>query len=301
MNLTPILLEQSQQSEKWIRNEFVQPFVKWVGGKRQLLSTIRKYRPKLRRNERYFEPFLGGGAVFLDAQPQKAIINDLNGELINCYEVIRDKPEELLEHLKVHENTSEYFYNLRSLDRDVSFHRLNEVERASRIIYLNKTCYNGLFRVNSQGQFNAPFGDYKNPTYANEVVIRALNLYFNSADIEMLSVNYEQAVLNAGKNDFIYFDPPYDPVSDTASFTGYNLNKFDKREQRELKLLCDELSQRGCKVLLSNSDTDFIRELYSNQDTYTIVGVEANRNINSVAAGRGKVSELLIYNNYNVR
>lgn len=299
MNTNLNLFEPKSKSDKWIRNEFVQPFLKWVGGKRQLLSVIRKYRPL--RVGRYHEPFLGGGAVFLDMQPQKATINDLNGELMNCYTVIRDKPEELLEHLKLHENTSEYFYSLRSLDRDSSFQRLNEVERASRIIYLNKTCYNGLFRVNSQGQFNAPFGDYKNPTYANRVVIRALSLYLNDADIEMLSVNYEQAVLNANRNDFVYFDPPYDPVSDTASFTGYNLNKFDKREQRELKLLCDELSQRGCKVLLSNSDTDFIRELYSNQNTYTIVEVEANRSINSVAAGRGKVSELLIYNNYNVR
>jgi len=299
MNTNLNLFESKAKSDKWIRNEFVQPFLKWVGGKRQLLSTIRKYRPQ--RVGHYHEPFLGGGAVFLDMQPQKATINDLNGELINCYAVIRDKPEELLEHLKEHKNTSEYFYNLRGLDRDSSFHQLNEVERASRIIYLNKTCYNGLFRVNSQGQFNAPFGDYKNPKYANDVVIRALSLYLNQADIEMLSVNYEQAVLNARKNDFVYLDPPYDPVSDTASFTGYNLNKFDKREQRELKQLCDELSQRECKVLLSNSDTAFIRDLYGDSNIYTIVAIEANRNINSVATGRGKISELLIYNNYHVR
>lgn len=299
MSATLNMFEAKSQDNKWIRNEFVQPFLKWVGGKRQLLSIINQYRPK--KFERYYEPFLGGGAVVFYMQPQKATISDLNSELINCYVVIRDKPEQLLSHLENHENTSEYFYNLRGLDRDASFERMNDVERASRIIYLNKTCYNGLFRVNSQGQFNAPFGYYKNPKYANDVVIRALSLYLNQSSIEILNANYEQAVLNARRNDFIYFDPPYDPVSDTASFTGYNLNKFDRRDHKELKLLCDDLTRRGCKVLLSNSDTSFVRDLYSDSSLYTVVEIEANRNVNSSADGRGKVSELLIHNNYHVK
>jgi DNA adenine methylase len=301
MNSTLNLFEPSQPRSKKVHNGLIQPFLKWVGGKRQLLPVLRKYIPRDFNRHRYYEPFVGGGALFMDLQPSNATINDANGELTNCYEVIRDNPQELLDSLKKHQNTSEYFYALRELDRKPEFQNLNAVERASRIIYLNKTCYNGLFRVNSQGQFNTPFGDYKNPTYANEVSILALSDYLNESHIEILNVDYEIAVLNARRRDFIYFDPPYDPVSDTASFTGYNLDKFGKKEQKELKSLCDDLTNRGCRVLLSNSDTQFIRDLYNNAEKYTIVEVVANRTVNSVATGRGKVTELLIFNNYDVK
>jgi DNA adenine methylase len=288
----------ARQRAPFKRNDLVQPFLKWAGGKRQLLPEIRKYLPK--RYNLYFEPFIGAGAVFLDVQPREALINDVNEELINCYHVIKSDPEALIASARRHQNTEAYFYRLRSLDRAATFSQLSDVERASRIIFLNKTCYNGLFRVNSQGQFNVPFGKYTNPLIVDEVVIRAVSRYLNAANVALSSEDFEEAVSGARRGDFVYFDPPYDPLSDTSSFTGYNLNSFDKDEQRRLKAVCDDLTGRQCKVLLSNSATDFIRELYSDTTRYTIVEVEASRNINSVAAGRGKISELLIFNNYNV-
>jgi DNA adenine methylase len=281
------------------RNDLLQPFLKWAGGKRQLLPEIRKYVP--RRFKLYFEPFIGAAAVLFDIQPHSAVINDANAELINCYRAIKQDPENLITQLRQHRNEKNYFYRLRALDRDQGFTTLTDTQRAARIIYLNKTCYNGLFRVNSQGQFNVPFGNYSNPNIVDEVVIRAASRYLNEANIEISNDDFSAAVSGARRGDFIYFDPPYDPISDTSSFTGYNLNSFDKNEQRRLRALCDDLTRRGCKVLLSNSATNFIRELYDDPDRYTIVEVEASRNINSVSTGRGKINELLIFNNYDVQ
>jgi DNA adenine methylase len=279
------------------RNELLQPFLKWAGGKRQLVPQIRKYIPT--KFKLYFEPFVGAGAVLFDLQPHAALINDANEELINCYRVIKKDPEGLITHARQHRNTKQYFYRLRSLDREPDFKSLSPLERASRIIFLNKTCYNGLFRVNSQGQFNVPFGKYSNPVIVDEIVIRAVSRYFNEAHIQISNDDFEKALSGAGRGDFVYLDPPYDPLSDTSSFTGYNLNSFGRDEQRRLHTVCDDLTHRGCKVLLSNSATDFIRELYSETNRYTIVEVEASRNINSVGTSRGKISELLILNNYN--
>ena len=282
------------------RNDLVQPFLKWAGGKRQLLPEIRKYIPKKRKL--YFEPFLGAGAVLFDLQPQEALINDANEELINCYRVVKESPEELIELANEHrrKNSRDYYYHLRSRDRDPDFKSLNDVERAARIIYLNKTCYNGLFRVNSQGQFNVPYGDYNDPQIVDEAVIRAVSRYLNEAQIDISDRDFESAVNGAECGDFVYFDPPYDPLSDTASFTGYNLNSFDKKHQRQLKRVCDDLTERGCKVLISNSATEFIRDLYGDENRYRVVEVIAGRSINSVPTGRGKISELLIFNNYDV-
>jgi len=280
------------------RNDLVQPFLKWAGGKRQLVSKIREYVP--RKYRLYFEPFLGAAAVLFDMQPPQALINDANEELINCYRVIKSDPEGLIAHAQEHSNTKSYYYSLRSRDREPGFSELPPLERASRIIFLNKTCYNGLFRVNSQGQFNVPFGNYTNPSIVDEVIIRAVSRYLNKADIEISSEDFAEALSGAGSGDFIYLDPPYDPLSDTASFTGYNLNSFDQDEQRRLKELCDELHGRGCKILQSNSNTAFIRKLYGDTSKYTQVKVGANRNINSVATARGKINELLIFNNYDV-
>jgi DNA adenine methylase len=288
----------AQQRPLFRRNDLLQPFLKWAGGKRQLLPEIRKYIPR-RLTGFYYEPFVGAAAVLFDVQPQQAIINDANRELINCYEVIKRDPEALIEKLREHKNEKKHYYRVRSLDREPDFQELSDIERAARIIYLNKTCYNGLFRVNSQGQFNVPFGNYTNPNFVDEIVIRAASRYLNEAQVHISSVDFEEAVSDAKRGDFVYLDPPYDPVSDTSSFTGYNLNSFDKNEQRRLKKVCDDLTRRGCKVLLSNSATDFIRELYDDP-RYTIVEVEANRSINSVPTGRGKISELLIYNKHNV-
>jgi DNA adenine methylase len=292
------LLKSASYQKKCKINPLVQPFLKWAGGKRQLLSEIRKYVPKKFNN--YIEPFLGGGAVLFGLQPQRAIVNDINSELINLYNVIKAYPDELSKAAKQHQThvTEEYFYKLRSQDRDKGFASLSSVEKASRIIFLNKTCYNGLFRVNRQGQFNVPFGNYVNPIIVDEIVIRAVSHYLNNAEIELMNCDFEDVLAKAKKGDFVYLDPPYDPISDTSSFTGYNLENFGKKDQRRLKEICDKLTRRHCKIIQSNSATDFIRELYSDTKHYKLIEVEAKRNINSRASGRGKISELLILNNH---
>ncbi|MCM3055724.1 MULTISPECIES: DNA adenine methylase [Bacillaceae] len=274
------------------KSRVIQPFLKWAGGKRQLLPEIRKYIPK--RIGTYYEPFLGGGAVLFDLQPKKAVINDINSELINTYLVIKNNVDELIEDLRKHENTSDYYYKIRDLDRDKNrFSKLSDVEKASRLIYLNKTCFNGLFRVNSQGQFNVPFGRYKNPNIVNEFVLRAVSHYLNNNEVKILNGDFADAVSSAKKGDFVYFDSPYDPVSETASFTGYTLGGFNKDEQIRLRDLFVDLDKRGCKVLLSNSATDFIKDLYKD---YHIEIVSATRNINSIASKRGKIDEVLVMN-----
>ncbi len=274
------------------RNRLVAPVVKWVGGKRQLISEISKYYPKF--SGTYFEPFLGGAAVLFHFQPKVAIVNDNNAELVNLYNVIKNNPELLISDLKKHINDKEYFYEIRSLDRDKEkYGRLTPIERASRILFLNKTCYNGLFRVNSSGEFNTPFGRYKNPNIVNEITINAVSRYFNSVEISILNVDFENAVKNAKKGDFVYFDPPYDPISDSSNFTGYTKIGFDRAEQLRLKYLCDDLKKRDVKFLLSNSATDFIWELYKD---YSRTKITATRAINSKAEGRGVVEEVLVKN-----
>ncbi len=245
----------------------------------------------------YFEPFVGGGAVLFDIQPKKAIVNDVNLELIATYKVIRDAVDELIEDLSKHKNEKDYFYTLRELDRMPEYKTWPSVKRASRLIYLNKTCYNGLFRVNHQGQFNVPFGNYKNPNIINEIVLRAVHHYLTTNDVLFHNTDFTEAVVDAKRGDFVYLDPPYDPMSDTADFTGYSLNRFGRDEQIRLKRLVEDLDQRGCKVLLSNSSTEFIRDLYKD---YEIVTVKANRAINSDASKRGKIDEVLIMNYHNL-
>lgn len=274
------------------KNKLVAPVLKWVGGKRQLLESITPLVPK--KFTTYCEPFFGGGAVLFALQPPKAIVNDLNGDLITVYEVIRDDVESLIESLKKHENTPEYFYAIRDLDRNKEAYKvLPKVDKASRLIYLNKTCYNGLFRVNSAGEFNSPFGHYKNPNIVNEPTLRAVSKYFNANTITFYHEDFEKVLSQLKKGTFVYLDPPYDPVSDTASFTGYNKGGFDKSEQIRLKSCCDELTKRGIRFLLSNSATTFIKELYSG---YRIETVQAKRAINSNAAKRGSIEEVLIRN-----
>lgn len=274
-------------------NKLVRPFLKWAGGKRQLLPEIKNYVPK--KYNTYYEPFLGGGAILFNLQPKNATINDSNTELINCYEVIRDSLEELIEDLKKHENNESYYYEMRELDRTTTYKdNYDKIKRASRILYLNKTCYNGLFRVNSQGQFNVPFGRYKNPNILDEAVLRAVNKYLNNNKVKIFNTDFEKAVLDAKKGDFVYLDPPYDPVSNTASFTGYDVNGFDKEEQRRLKSVFDDLTSRGCQALLSNADTDFIIKLYGSR--YKIEKISATRAINSNALKRGKITEVLVRN-----
>jgi DNA adenine methylase len=274
------------------RSSLAKPFLKWAGGKRQLLPEITKHIPKFNT---YYEPFVGAGAVLFELQPQKAVINDSNSELMNCYQVIKDNLDDLLADLQKHKNNENYYYRIRKLDRNVKeYNKLTPVEKASRIIFLNKTCYNGLFRVNSQGQFNVPFGRYKNPNILNKAVLKAVHRYLNKNDVKILNEDFETAVQDGKKGDFVYFDPPYDPVSDTASFTGYDINGFDRNEQKRLKKVYDRLTEKGVKCLLSNSATDFILDLYSKYKPILIVS--ASRNINSVAEKRGKISEVLVKN-----
>lgn len=273
------------------KNMLIQPFLKWAGGKRQLLKEIDKYIPL--KISTYYEPFLGGGALLFNLQPKKAIVNDSNYELINAYKVIRDNVEELIQDLEKHENTSEYFYELRVKDRTSEYSNLSNIERASRLIYLNKTCFNGLFRVNSQGEFNTPYGNYKNPNIVNEFVLRAVNNYLNKNDIKFLNGDFEDSLKNIRKGAFVYFDPPYMPISDSSSFTGYTLDGFGTEDQIRLKDLCDKLNERGIKFLLSNSTAPMILELYKD---YKIVYVDAKRNINSIGNKRGEIKEVLVMN-----
>ncbi|MBK4729234.1 DNA adenine methylase [Oxynema sp. CENA135] len=289
------------------KNPVLRPFLKWAGGKRQLLPEIIKHIPdRVLKKGTYYEPFLGAGAVFFALQPKRAVVSDTNSELINCYIAIRDSLEDLInklgEHQKQYQNCShyklqeEYYYDTRKLDRTKKYLSLSSVEKAARIIYLNKTCYNGLFRVNSQGQFNVPFGRYKNPNILDEAVLRAVNKYLNSNDkISLLNKDFEIALKDAKKGDFIYLDPPYDPVSDTASFTGYDVNGFDRGDQKRLKKVFDDLTERGCYVMMSNSSTQFVHELYENyKDFFKII--PANRIINSKAKKRGAIDEVLVLN-----
>jgi DNA adenine methylase len=278
-------------------NVLAQPFLKWAGGKRQLLPIIQEFQPT--KYNQYYEPFVGAGAVLFFMQPPKSVINDTNSELINCYQVIKQYPEELLTQIQHHkeQNSQEYYYKLRALDRQNDFKNLSIVERAARIIYLNKTCFNGLFRVNSRGQFNVPYGKHSNPVIADPAVIRAVSEYLNRANVRIKCGDFEKSVATARKGAFIYFDPPYHPLSDTSSFTGYSINGFGEEEQIRLKQVCDKLSDRGCQVLASNSASPFIKELYDDS-RYKIIDVLATRAINAVGSKRRKINELLIYNRY---
>ncbi len=290
-------LPRTSKRRAYKHNVLAQPFLKWAGGKRQLLPAIKEYLPQ--KFGQYYEPFIGAGAVLFSLQPKKSIINDTNSELINCYQVIKDNPEELLELCQEHRanNSKEYFYLLREQDRRDDFKDRSPLERAARIIYLNKTCFNGLFRVNSSGQFNVPYGNYANPTIADPAVIYAISTYLNRGNVRILNGDFAKAVSTARKGAFIYFDPPYHPISDTSSFTGYSVNGFGEAEQIRLKDLCDKLTERGCQVLVSNSSADLIREIYSDPK-YEIVEVKATRAINAVASRRGRINELLIHNRY---
>lgn len=274
------------------KNPILKPVLKWVGGKRQLLPEI---LPLIPPNTMYVEPFVGGAAVLLGEQPRKARINDANEELINVYRSIRDNTNELLELLKEHKanNSSEYYYEIRGLDRSESYSTLSAVQRAARIIYLNKTGYNGLFRVNSRGQLNVPYGRYKNPDIVQESAICALSLYLNDNEIEILSGDYKKALTDLPTGAFVYLDPPYMPISETSSFTGYTEGGFSYEEQKRLRDCCVALREQGIRFIQSNSDCEAIRELYKD---FQIKVVRARRSINSDGNRRGPVNEVMIIN-----
>ena len=270
------------------------PFVKWAGGKRQIMDKLMKYVPH--EFDTYYEPFVGGGALLFEISPKKAVINDSNKELMNVYEVLcnEDKFKKLCSVLNSYErdHSEEFYYELRNKDRNKNtFNRLSDYTRAARTIYLNKACFNGLYRVNSKNEFNVPFGKkVKVNTYEGGNLITVSN-YLTMNDIKILSVDFEESVKNAKKGDFVYFDPPYD--SDTNTFNSYTEEGVGKEQQRRLARVFKELDEKGVYVMLSNHNTMLINELYKD---YNIHVIEAKRNINSNGAKRGKVEEVIITN-----
>lgn len=265
------------------------PIVKWVGGKRQLMFELIENMPS--SYGRYFEPFIGGGALFYQLQPENAYISDSNEELINLYLTVRDEVDDLITDLNKHKVSKEYFLEIRNLDRTKKYKKLSNIEKASRFIYLNRTCFNGLYRVNSQGQFNVPYGNYKNPRIVDERNLRNCSELLKKTEIQCSDFS---AILNkVHKGDFVYFDPPYFPLNETSSFTSYTKNGFDIKMQHKLKELCDELDSMGVMFMLSNSDTQFVNDLYSE---YEIKKVHALRQINANAEGRRKITEILVKN-----
>ncbi len=271
------------------------PFVKWVGGKRQLLKQFRDlglYPPENFDpiTNTYFEPFVGGGAVFFDLLPETAYLSDLNNELVVTYNVIKNDVENLIKSLKKHKLDKEYFLKMRAQNTE----KLSDLNTASRFIYLNRTCFNGMYRVNSKGGFNVPFGKYTNPLICDENNLRKASKALKNVEIK--KQDYKEVLKKAKKGDFVYFDPPYYPVSKTASFTSYTSESFLDKEQIELRDTFVELHKRGCFVMLSNSDTPFINKIYSEPKGLRITKVQAGRAINSDASKRGKITEVLVTN-----
>lgn len=263
----------------------IKPPIKWAGGKTQLLSQLRPLYPK--RFNLYLEPFVGGGAVFFNLQPDDGVLIDSNFELINFYQVVKNNLDEILQDLEKHKNEKDYYYKIRSLDPE----QMGSIERASRFLFLNKTCFNGLWRVNKKGKFNVPFGRYKSPNFRDEENLSLVNIALQNAEIicDDFSTVMEYTVPGA----FVYLDPPYHPLSSTANFTSYTKDSFGEEDQRRLAKVFRELDAKNCNVMLSNSDTKFIRGLYKD---YDIRVVFARRMINSKGTKRGPIKELVVRN-----
>ena len=275
------------------------PFVKWAGGKRQIIDKLKQYVPD--DFNTYYEPFVGGGALLFELSPKNAVINDSNKELMNVYSVLCDeeKFKKMCSVLNSYEanHSEEFFYELRNKDRNKkTFNRLSDYTRAARTIYLNKACFNGLYRVNSKDEFNVPFGKKtKVNTYDGSNLITVSN-YLTMNNVKIQCVDFEESVKTAKRGDFVYFDPPYD--SDTSTFNSYTEEGFGKDEQKRLASVFKALDERGVYVMLSNHNTILIKELYKD---YHIHIIEAKRNINSNGKKRGKVEEVIITNFLNER
>jgi DNA adenine methylase len=273
------------------------PFVKWVGGKRGLVSQILPYIPKKFNN--YFEPFVGGGALFFSLynlgilKNKKVYLFDKNEELINAYNVVKNKPLELIEILKEFKlnHSKEFFYEIREWDRLENYSQISPIKKAARFIYLNKTCFNGLYRVNKKGFFNVPMGRYKDPKIVDKKNI--LNVSNALKNVEIKCCDFSEVFKYVDKEDFVYFDPPYYPLNKTSNFTSYTQDDFLENEQKRLYEIFCELDKKEVFVIESNSDTEFIKDLYKNFD---IIKLKANRFINSKSEGRGKVEEIIVIN-----
>jgi DNA adenine methylase len=265
------------------------PFLKWAGGKGRLLKQYDPYFPPRNEIRHYYEPFIGGAAVFFYLQPQEATLSDINNKLVDAYRIVQQNVEGLIRLLKEHKNEKEYFYRVRSLDPA----NLSPKEQAARLIFLNKTCYNGLYRENQGGRFNVPFGRYKNPRICDEQRLRTASTVLQGVNLR--EAEFDQALSNAVPGDFIYLDPPYAPISDTSNFTSYNRYNFLAADQHRLADTVHDLTARGCTVMLSNSSAPLVYELYGDRG-YHLIKVKSRRNINSKADRRGLVTELLILN-----
>lgn len=266
------------------------PFLKWAGGKRQLLSQLDEFIPK--KFNKYFEPFVGGGALYFYLLHKNAILIDNNWELVNTYKVIKKNVGELINCLKKHTYDKEYYYKIRALDRDIeNYKEMSDIEKAGRTIFLNKTGYNGLYRVNQKGFFNVPFGRYSNPKICDRKNLLAVHHALQS--VEIIHDSFEICLDYVDKGDFVYLDPPYHPLSNTSLFTSYTKQDFGEDSQLKLYKAFQKLNQKGCKILLSNSYSDFILDLYGN---FRIEILKAKRAINSKSNKRGEIKEVLIMN-----
>lgn len=261
------------------------PFLKWVGGKGQLLGQLRPLLPEV--FGRYFEPFVGGAALFFAMRPGRASLRDVNDELIDCYRAIRDHVDDVIEALGAHHYDREHFYRVRDLEPK----RLSLVERAARTIFLNKTGFNGLYRVNRSGKFNVPFGRHKNPSLGDPNELKACSLALRG--VELIATDFTRIEADTQPGDFVYFDPPYFPLSATSDFTTYAAGGFGVQDQKRLAELFAALTRKGVYAMLSNSSAPEVRSLYAK---YRITEVLASRNVNARTSGRGKVAELVIRN-----
>lgn len=271
----------------------IQPFVAWAGGKQQLLPEIRKEIKRAGNFTTYYEPFVGGGSVLFDLLPKQAVINDYNAELINAYRVIKTDVDDLIAELAKGENTAEEYYRIRALDRAPGYQRLSKVKKAARFIYLNKTCFNALYRVNRQGYFNSAYGKRKKVNIIQADNLSKISQYLNDNDIKLHTGDFAEILENVEPDSLIYIDPPYVPANEIANFTRYTDNQFRASDQRRLAYQCQQLDKLGVKFIASNSNTPIVRELYRG---FNFKNVSARRFINVKSTRRNKVDELLITN-----
>lgn len=270
----------------------MEPIIKWAGGKRRLAEEIIYLFPDDYRDRRYHEPMLGGGAIFFRLEPSQGSVNDVNPHLMNFYRIVRDRPDDLIESASQHEYNDDYYYDARN--RYNHDDGLSDVERAGMFLYFNKTAFNGLWRVNADGEFNAPIGGYDNPTIVPEDRIREASTVLEG--FELYQEDFEYVLEEANEGDLVYFDPPYQPVSETASFTDYTKGGFDEEDQKRLHATCVELDKMGVSFVLSNSYAKPVRDLYDNTKGFAVKSVTARRYINSDGEGRGPVKEILVHN-----
>lgn len=285
-----------KQQYKQITSLVPKPFVKWAGGKRQLLPILSQYVPQ--NFDTYFEPFLGGGAVLFHLISQKphleCFVSDLNSTLILSYVTIRDNVDELIITLEKHsenyfKNPEEYYYRIRECNPK------NQIDKVSRLIFLNKTCFNGLYRVNSKGKFNVPIGKYVNPNIVNKENLLAVNHVLQSKEISIKCEDFTTSLKRAQKDDFVYLDPPYQPVSSTANFTSYTNDSFSLKDQERLFAEFQKLDSKGCKVMLSNSKSEEVIDLFSEYSD-NVIEINTNRFINSNSKKRTGHTEILVKN-----